>query len=360
MTEVVSPSRDPRICSMRSAGYPISHRNCRSPFLPSLPSATRASVSRARGPSSRGYPVSIRSRAAPRSRRSAMARRPTPAGAPPTPRPSSLTQSTRSPSSARPSTATEDAAACRAALRTASTTIRYAATSTRESMPSGSCSRMLMDQPPCRVSLGANLGGGDAGRLQGRRDHDHLRTVGREHLVRRCQGGGLSRAGCPLDDEQSRVARKHPGHIQLGGVELGEVGSAVRRLSHRALAPLDELRTDRVLDIHHPLRGQGAHVFRRVVPLEQVDAYGESPGGEVLGELTANGTGRDDVYAGDDAFDLAADVGGVPARAFRAEAREGELDDGVTVEVRDRRWSEGWGRSGGRSRGRPVLGSSGG
>src|SRR5690606_11533982 len=59
-------------------------------------------------------------------------------------------------------------------------------------------------------------------------------------------------------------------------------------------------------------------------------------GGEVLGELTTDRAGRDDIDVGDETLDLASDVGGVPARALRAEAGDGDLDDGVAVELRDR------------------------
>ena len=73
-----------------------------------------------------------------------------------------------------------------------------------------------------------------------------------------------------------------------------------------------------------------------VVAVQQRHASFHGAGGEVLGQLASHRAGRDDVDGGDDAFDLAADVGGVPARAARADPGERDVDDGVAVDPADR------------------------
>jgi hypothetical protein len=92
-------------------------------------------------------------------------------------------------------------------------------------------------------------------------------------------------------------------------------------------------------------------VFGDVVAVQQWHAAFDGPCGEVLGELVAHGCWGDDIDGGDDAFRLAADVGGVPARPTRRQPRQREVDDRVPVDPADRRTQfrlrvdgPGWGR----------------
>ena len=73
-----------------------------------------------------------------------------------------------------------------------------------------------------------------------------------------------------------------------------------------------------------------------VVAGQQRHAAGDGAAGQVLDQLAAHRRRRHDVDGGDDPLDLAADVGGVPARPTRPQPGEHQVDHRVPVDPADR------------------------
>ena len=102
------------------------------------------------------------------------------------------------------------------------------------------------------------------------------------------------------------------------------------------------------LDGEDPLGGQAADVLGDVVAVQQRHAPRLGTLGDVFDQLVPDRAFRDDADGGDESFDLATDVGGVPRRPLRAEPGQHEVGGDVAVDPTDlqtrfssRAWSGG-------------------
>ena len=178
---------------------------------------------------------------------------------------------------------------------------------------------VLVDQPGGGVPVGADLGGGDLGGLQGR-GHHH------QPMPRRASRSCVDRRAVVLPAPaapSTTTSWPSPARAPTTAAWVGSTRTRPRpaagpawRAARRGARGEREVALDR--------RGPAGEVSDRTCSgtsgrgQQRTHACG-GPGGDVLGELDPGGGVGDQVGLGEQDLDLAADVGGVPGRPLRPE-----------------------------------------
>jgi hypothetical protein len=183
---------------------------------------------------------------------------------------------------------------------------------------------MLVDEPRRRPGSRPGFLRRRLGRLQRRSDNDKTVSLSFQLLMSGREQRGLTGPRGAFDHHQSRRPGQRGDRFGLAWVEPVSVQrerartvGGVGRFSAAHRKPRDQVG----LDIQHPLRGEYPHVLRRAL-FSQRDTPCQGAGGEVFGQLKTHCRVGDDPAAGDEVFDLAADISRVPRRPPGTEARD--------------------------------------
>jgi hypothetical protein len=194
-------------------------------------------------------------------------------------------------------------------------------------------------QPRCGPRAGADLDTGSLRGLQRRRDHQQPTSPLGQPLTDCRQRGGLTGAGRALHDDKARGTGQYRdrGSLYLIQPHVVIEGDPARRGGMPAASgePSNQIG----LHVHHVPRGERAYVSRCRL-LAQRHTHGQRAGSEVLGQLGAHRRVGHQPCAGEQLFDLAAHVGGVPRRARRTEPGHHLAHCGVAVNLADERERE--------------------